>query len=316
MNAADFKTNVKKLKDNITSVIHGKDGVVELCVVALLARGHVLLEDVPGVGKTTLASTIANSIDCSFQRIQFTSDMLPSDILGVTIFDQNRKEFEFREGPLFANVVLADEINRTTPKTQSALLEAMNQGQVSMDRRVYTLPRPFIVLATQNPVEFHGTFPLPKSQMDRFLLRLHIGYPSRDQEIRVLREQFMKMDGNEVSPVLTAAQMLEMQEFATNIRVDDDLLEYIVRLSEATRASTLFEVGVSTRGSIALRRCAQALAAVRGHDFVTPDDIKELAVPVLAHRVQVARTFEVSGFAHHEDENAIRRVLDEVAVPV
>lgn len=313
---AEFTQKLQALSKNITSIIHGKDDIVELCLVALLARGHVLLEDVPGVGKTTLALTIANSIHCSFQRIQFTSDMLPSDILGVTIFDQTRKEFEFRQGPIFANVVLADEINRTTPKTQSALLEAMNVGQVSIDRHVYPLPRPFIVLATQNPVEFHGTFPLPKSQMDRFLLRLHIGYPQRAHEVQVLREQHMTAPDNSVKAVLTADEVIAMQDFAMRIRVDDDLLEYIVRIAEATRNSRQFEIGVSTRGAIALRRCAQALAAVRGRDFVTPDDIKALAVPVLAHRVQIARTFETAGFSHHEDESAIRNILGEVAVPV
>lgn len=312
----EFKQNIKTLRDNITAIIRGKDDVVNLCIVALLARGHVLFEDVPGVGKTTLASTIAQSIRCSFQRIQFTSDMLPSDILGVTIYDQNRRDFEFREGPLFANVVLADEINRTTPKTQSALLEAMNVGRVSMDRHVYELPKPFIVLATQNPVEFHGTFPLPKSQMDRFLVRLHIGYPSRENEIQVLREQMMGLQQREAQPVLTAEQVVAMQEIASLIKINDDLLDYIVRLAEATRSSPQIELGCSTRGTLALRRCAQGLAALRGRDFVTPDDIKEVAVPVLAHRVQVARSFEIGGFSHHEDENAIRRILDEVPVPL
>jgi len=316
MLSPEFKSRVARLKANISSVIHGKDSIVEMSVTALLARGHILFEDVPGVGKTTLASTIAQSLDCSFQRIQFTSDMLPSDILGVTIYDQGRHDFEFRQGPLFANVVLADEINRTTPKTQSALLEAMNTGRVSMDRQVYELPKPFFVIATQNPVEFHGTFPLPKSQMDRFLIRLHIGYPARAHEMQVLREQYVGASQPEVKPVLTGAEMLEMQDEASRIKVDDDLLEYVVRIAEATRSDSAFELGASTRGSIALRRCAQALAAVRGRDFVTPDDIKEVAVPVLAHRVQVARTFEMSGFSHHEDETAIRRVLDQVAVPL
>lgn len=312
----EFKERVDRLRNHVNSVIRGKEDVVELCVVALLARGHVLLEDVPGVGKTTLAHTLARSIDCSFQRIQFTSDMLPSDILGVTIFDQDKREFEFRPGPLFASVVLADEINRTTPKTQSALLEAMNTGRVTMDGHVHELPRPFIVLATQNPVEFHGTFPLPKSQMDRFLIRLHIGYPDRDHEVQVLREQKMSFDIDTLKPALTTEEILDMQQVAENIKIDDDLLEYVVRIAEATRTSSMFELGCSTRGAIALRRCAQAHAAIKGRDFVTPDDIKEIAVPTLAHRIQVAQTFEVSGFSMHEDENAIRRILDEVAVPL
>jgi MoxR-like ATPase len=313
---AEFKANVEKLRRNVCSVIRGKDAIVDLAIVALLARGHVLLEDVPGVGKTTLASTLAQSLHGAFQRIQFTSDMLPSDILGVVIYDQERREFEFKKGPLFANVVLADEINRTTPKTQSALLEAMNTSQVSMDGKVHELPRPFIVLATQNPVEFHGTFPLPKSQMDRFLVRLHMGYPSRENEIQVLREQQMTTRATAIQPVLETHEVMEMQEIAAGIRVEDSLLDYIIRLAEATRQNEEIELGVSTRGVIALRRCAQALAALRGRDFVTPDDIKEVAVPVLAHRIQLARTFDMGGFSWHEDERVIRRLLDTVAVPL
>ncbi len=311
-----FRERAERLRKNIVSVIHGKDEVVELCLAALFARGHLLLEDVPGVGKTTLASTIASSIHCSFQRIQFTSDMLPSDILGVTIFDQEKREFEFRKGPLFANVVLADEINRTSPKTQSAMLEAMNTGRVSMDRQVHDLSRPFMVLATQNPIEFHGTFPLPKSQMDRFLMRLHLGYPSRENEIQVLREQQLGTWETEVEAVLTAAEVLEMQDMVSRVKVDKDLLDYMVRVSEATRQSPRIELGCSPRGTIALRRSAQALAALRGRDYVTPDDIKEVAVPVLAHRMQFARTFETSGFSHEEDESLVGEVLGEVAVPL
>ncbi|CAN5230317.1 MoxR family ATPase [soil metagenome] len=316
MPTPEFSENLRKLRKNITTVIHGKDEVVDLCLIALLARGHVLLEDVPGVGKTTLASTIAQSLHGSFQRIQFTSDLLPSDIIGVTIFDQDKREFEFRQGPLFANVVLADEINRTSPKTQSALLEAMNTGQVSIDRRTYDLPRPFIVLATQNPIEFHGTFPLPKSQMDRFLVRLHIGYPSRRSEIQVLREQQMTLDGDSVEPVLKAQEVVDMQAVAAGIAIADDLLDYIVRIAEATRNDAQVELGCSTRGTIALRRAAQARAAMEGRDFVTPDDIKSVAISVLAHRIQVARTFDVNGFTHREDERVVRRVLEDVAIPV
>lgn len=313
---SDFDAHIQALRTNIASVIRGKDDVIELCIVALLSRGHILFEDVPGVGKTTLAATIAESLDCAFQRIQFTSDMLPSDILGVTIYDQDKRDFEFRPGPLFANIVLADEINRTTPKTQSALLEAMNVARVSMDGIVHHLPQPFLVLATQNPVEFHGTFPLPKSQMDRFLLRLHIGYPSPADEVTVLREQRTSNAERQVDPVLSKEQILALQEAVAEIKVDNDLLDYIVRIANETRISSDFELGCSTRGALALRRCAQGLAAVRGRDYVTPDDIKEVAVPTLAHRIQVARTFEVSGFSHHEDENAIRRVLEQVAVPL
>lgn len=316
MISQEFQDNVDKLRNNITSVIRGKDDIVDLCIVALLARGHILLEDVPGVGKTTLASVLAQSIHGSFQRMQFTSDMLPSDILGVVIYDQDRHEFEFKKGPLFANVVLADEINRTTPKTQSALLEAMNIAQVSMDGQVYDLPRPFIVLATQNPVEFHGTFPLPKSQMDRFLVRLHMGYPDRANEINVLREQQVGAHTTDVSAVLDAAQVEAMQDIAANVKVSDDLLEYIVRIAEKTRQSELVELGCSTRGAIALRRCSQALATIKGRDFVTPDDIKQVVIPVLAHRIQVARTFDLGGFSYHEDEQVVQRLLEEVPVPL
>ncbi|MCB2154440.1 AAA family ATPase [bacterium] len=281
-----------------------------------MARGHLLLEDVPGVGKTTLASLLAGSINCTFQRIQFTSDLLPSDILGITIYNQNQHEFEFKPGPLFANVVLADEINRTTPKTQSALLEAMNNARVSMDGHSHAMPEPFIVLATQNPLEFHGTFPLPKSQMDRFLMRIHLGYPDRDNEVQILREQRMAMVDPKIDSVVTGEEVIEMQEKAAEVKVDDDLLDYMVRIGESTRLSALFELGCSTRGILALRRAAQAYAYLQKRDFVTPDDIKHVAVPVLAHRVQVARTFERSGMVHHEDEEAIRRILDEVEVPL
>lgn len=316
MPTPELKQKVEKLRANITAVIHGKDDVVTLCLVALLARGHILIEDVPGVGKTTLASTIAQSLDLSFQRIQFTSDLLPSDILGVTIYDQEKRDFEFRPGPLFANVVLADEINRTTPKTQSALLEAMSTAQVSIDRKTWDLPQPFIVLGTQNPIEFHGTFPLPKSQMDRFLMRLHMGYPDRKAEILVLREQQMSVTPDQVKPVITGEEMLALQATAASIKVANDLLDYIVRLAAATRNHPNIELGCSTRGALALRRCAQAYAAIQGRDYVVPDDIKAVAVPTLAHRVQVARTFDMNGFSHREDERLIERILQEVPVPV
>jgi MoxR-like ATPase len=307
---------VQRLRDNIATVYHGNAGVVDLCLVALLARGHLLLEDVPGVGKTTLASVLAGSINCSFRRIQFTSDLLPTDILGVTIFRPESGEFEFKQGPLFANIVLADEINRSTPKTQSALLEAMNNARVSLDGQVYQLPRPFMVLATQNPIESHGTFPLPGSQMDRFIMRLHLGYPSREQEVRVLREQKLAMADQAVRPVVDASEVIALQEAVAEVRIDDDLLDYIVRLGEATRSSPRFEIGCSTRGLLALRRCAQAWAFVRGRQFVTPDDVQEIAVPVLSHRVQFARTFERSSFTHEEDQAAIREVLERVEVPL
>jgi len=311
-----FQSQLNALRKNVRAVVHGKNDIVDLCIAALLARGHVLLEDVPGVGKSTLAGTIAQSIDSAFQRIQFTSDMLPSDILGVTIFDPQKREFEFRPGPIFANVVLADEINRTTPKTQSALLEAMNTSQITLDGHSRNLPAPFLVLATQNPVEFHGTYPLPKSQMDRFLMRLHLGYPDHEAEIQVLREQHRSATPDAVKPILTPTEVVAMQDFTAAIKVADELLDYIVRIAEATRTNPRIELGCSTRGALALRRSAQGVAALAGRSFVTPDDIKRVAVPVLAHRVQVARTYETTGFARRDDEETIARLLADVAVPV
>jgi len=307
---------IEKLRSNIEAVYHGKSQTIELALTALLARGHLLLEDVPGVGKTTLASVLAQSIKCEFQRIQFTSDMLPSDILGVTIYNQDSHEFEFKPGPLFANVVLADEINRTTPKSQSALLEAMNSARVSIDRVSHDLPQPFMVLATQNPLEFHGTFPLPKSQMDRFVMRLHLGYPTREDEVRVLREQRLAQKEVEVEAVVTPEDVVALQEQVGDIKINDDLLDYIVRIGQATRTSAQFELGCSTRGLLALRRSAQAYAYVQNRDYVVPDDIKEVAVPCLAHRCQVARTFESSLAGHHEDEDAIRQLMETVEVPL
>lgn len=296
--------------------MRGKTEVVDMCLVALLGRGHVLLEDVPGVGKTTLASLIARSIQCSFQRIQFTSDLLPSDILGVTIYDAEKKSFDFHQGPLFANVVLADEINRTTPKTQSALLEAMNSGRVSIDRQSHILPSPFMVIATQNPIEFHGTFPLPKSQMDRFMVRLRVGYPAREAEMQILREQKLTGSDHPVEAVISGGEVGKLQELTSEVTVDDDILEYITRLAEATRTGAEFELGISTRGTLALRRCAQGYAMLNGRNFVTPDDVKKVAVPTLSHRVAVARTFESNGLSSAEDEAAVARVVESVRVPV
>ena len=285
-------------------------------IVGILARGHVLFEDVPGVGKTTLAHLIARSINIAFARIQFTSDMLPSDILGVTIYDQNRHEFEFKPGPLFANVVLADEINRTTPKTQSALLEAMNSAQVSVDKHTYNLPQPFMVVATQNPIEFHGTFPLPKSQLDRFIMRLHLGYPDRDAEIVILREQHDDGDVEAVHPVLSSEEMVHMQHEAAAVRVHEDLLDYLARIVEATRKSPLIELGASTRGALHLRRAAQARAYYENRGDCVPDDIKSMVVPVLAHRIQSLKTFETGRTERTEEELVLERILAETEVPL
>ncbi len=307
---------VRALLQNVETVIKGKTEVVEMAIVGLLARGHLLFEDVPGVGKTTLAQCLAKSINCSLSRIQFTSDLLPSDIIGVTIFDQTKREFEFRPGPLFANVVLADEINRTTPKTQSSLLEAMHSGRVSVEKTTYTLPQPFIVMATQNPIEFHGTFPLPKSQMDRFLMRLSLGYPDAERERMILSEQKSLLATAELEPVLTGEEVLRLQEDVERVKVEDSILDYIVRLSTATREHSRIELGVSIRGSLALRRAAQSLAYCEGRNFVSPDDVKRLVIPVLAHRIHVARTFDTGRMSNREDEAVLEEIAGKVPVPL
>jgi len=311
-----IRPQIAKLHENIQQVIKGKGEVIKKAIIAILARGHVLFEDVPGVGKTTLAQLIARSIDLSFARIQFTSDMLPSDIIGVTIYDQHRQEFEFKAGPIFSNIILADEINRSTPKTQSALLEAMSTAQVSIEKHTHDLPRPFMVLATQNPIEFHGTFLLPKSQMDRFLMRLRIGYPELKDEITILREQRRPVDVDETTPVLTGAEMLAMQDEVDEVDVHADLLDYIARIVGATRTSRQIELGASTRAALALRRAAQARAYFENRNACIPDDIKGLVVPVLAHRIQAAKVFETNGASETEEERALIQIMQQVEVPL
>lgn len=311
------REKLDRLQRNIERIIKGKTEVVKKALIAMLAQGHLLIEDVPGVGKTTLAHLLASSISCSFQRIQFTSDLLPSDILGVSIYDPKQGEFEFKKGPIFANIILADEINRTTPKTQSALLEAMNTARVSIDKVTYHLPRPFMVVATQNPVEFHGTFPLPKAQLDRFLMRLHIGYPELTDEIIILKEQKAYVNLDEIEPVLSDAEVLAMQQEVEEVKVDNDLLEYIGRIAAATRNSPHIELGVSPRGALALRRVAQAKAYFEDRDYCIPDDIKTMIEEALAHRIQVAKSFESGGIGgHREDEEILRQVVSDIEVPL
>ena len=307
---------VARLEANIASVIKGKSESIRTMIIGLLARGHILIEDVPGVGKTTLAQLLARSISCSFRRIQFTSDLLPSDILGVSIYDRDKKEFQFKPGPIFANIVLADEINRTTPKTQSALLEAMNVAQVSMDGVTHPLPQPFMVIATQNPIEFHGTFPLPRSQMDRFLMRIRLGYPQPEYETVILKEQKTLGRVPIVEPVLTADEVQTMQEAVIQVKIDDDLLDYITRAATATRQSSRIELGASTRGALSLRQCAQARAYIEGRDYVIPDDIKQMIGPVWAHRIQLAQTFEGTGIGQHDDEEILKETVSQVEVPL
>jgi len=276
---------IRRLEDNVSLALVGKPEVIRLAVIGLLARGHLLIEDVPGVGKTTLAAALARSIGGGFQRIQFTSDMLPSDILGVMVYQPDRGDFVFKPGPLFTNIVLADEINRTTPKTQSSLLEAMNEAQVSLDHSTHPLPRPFMVLATQNPLEYEGTHALPESQLDRFLLRIRIGYPVAADEKAILRGDGAAVDA--LAPVLSATEVLELQSQVDLVRVEDSVLDYLMALVAATRASPLLRLGVSPRGSLALLRAARARALADGREYLVPDDLKALAVSALAHRVMV-----------------------------
>jgi MoxR-like ATPase len=308
----DSTETIRRLEENVGRALVGKPEVVRLAVIGLVARGHLLIEDVPGVGKTTLASGLARSIGASFQRIQFTSDMLPSDVLGVSVWEPKSAEFVFKPGPLFTNIVLADEINRTTPKTQSALLEAMNEAQVSLDHSTYPLPRPFMVLATQNPREYEGTFPLPESQLDRFLLRIRIGYPGPADEKSVLRGDASAAD---LGPVVEVDEVLALQEAAEHVRVEESILDYLVALVTATRLSPLLALGVSPRGSLALLRAARARALADGRDYLLPDDIKHLAVPALAHRVIVKGSLAGAGPGGMDGEAAVGAILQDVPVP-
>ncbi len=303
---------VAALEASVGRVIRGKPEAVRLAVISLLAQGHVLIEDVPGVGKTTLAQALARSVGLAFQRVQFTSDMLPSDIIGVSIYDQKDQGFEFVPGPLFANVVLADEINRATPKTQSALLEAMSERKVSVERKRYALPEPFVVLATQNPLEYHGTFPLPESQLDRFMISLELGYPPPDEERALLLSGGVEEVLADLVPVLTKSEVLELQRAVRQVRVVDKLASYVLALVSATREGHDFLLGVSTRGAQSLFRATQALALCHGRDYAVPDDVQTVAGPVLAHRIILRRGAGDLSAARE----AIRRVVESVPVPV
>jgi MoxR-like ATPase len=285
----------------------------------LLARGHLLIEDVPGVGKTTLAQALAKSFHCTFQRIQFTSDLLPSDVLGVSVYNPETREFEFRSGPIFANVVLADEINRTTPRTQSALLEAMNEAQVSIDGKTMALPQPFLVIATQNPVEHHGTYPLPESQLDRFLMRIKMGYPSPETEREILRKRVGVRGENPLDalePVADVSEVLTMQDEVAHIKVDSSLHDYALEIVNRTRNSDLLALGVSPRGTLMLQRAAQARAFLDGRDYCLPDDFKKLAVPVFSHRVVASSRHASLQKKSETTESVLREIVESVPVPL
>jgi len=300
----------RAVRQNVGQVMVGKEEVIDLLMVALLCEGHVLFEDVPGIGKTTLAKSLARSLGCSFQRIQFTPDLLPSDIIGITFYNQKSSEFEFRPGPLLSQIVLADEINRATPRTQSALLEAMEERQISVERETLALPRPFIVIATQNPVELEGTFPLPEAQLDRFLMRLRLDYPTQAEERLILQRFRDNQPLQEVRPILEAEALKTLQGNIRRVRVEPGVESYIVELVRATRQHNSIELGVSPRGTLALYRASQAYAAIHGRAYVIPDDVKRLALPVLSHRM-------LANSLHGRImDQVIDEVLHSVAVPV
>ncbi|MCG2720770.1 MAG: MoxR family ATPase [Thermodesulfovibrionales bacterium] len=305
------RQSLKRLQESIESVIKGKSDAVKMAIVTLLGKGHLLLEDVPGIGKTTLAFTLAKATNCSFQRVQFTSDLLPTDIIGVNIYNPDTKEFEFRSGPLFANIILADEINRTNPKTQSALLEAMNERRVSVDRRTYRLPEPFMVIATQNPLEYHGTFPLPESQLDRFMMHLKLGYPALEYERQVLFQQASFDSIESMEPAISSEEILRMQQEVDAVKIDDSLVDYIMSIITHTRRSDKIRLGVSPRGGQFLLKAVKATAYYEGREYVTPDDIKGAAPLVLGHRIILKAQTYIS-----DAERIIEEIMSVIPVPV
>jgi MoxR-like ATPase len=307
---------VSQLQRSIARAIYGKEEAIQLALITLLARGHLLIEDVPGVGKTTLAQALAKSFHCTFQRIQFTSDLLPSDVLGVSVYNPESREFEFRSGPIFANVVLADEINRTTPRTQSALLEAMNEAQVTVDGKTLQLPHPFLVIATQNPVEHHGTYPLPESQLDRFLMRIKMGYPSHETEREILRKHIHDDSIAALEPIAGVGDVLEMQEVVARVKVDASLHDYALEIVNRTRKTEQLALGVSPRGTLMLQRAAQARAFLDGRNYCLPDDFKQLAVAVFSHRVVASSRHASLQKKSETTESVLREIVDSVRVPL
>ncbi len=302
------------LRANIQRVYFGNQTAVEKLIVCLLARGHILIEDVPGVGKTMLATALAKSLDCTIARIQLTPDMLPGDILGVTIWDQQKSEFHFKPGPVFSNIILADEVNRTTPRTQSALLEAMNEAQISIDGHTRKLAQPFIVIATQNPFDFEGTYFLPESQLDRFLMRLHLGYPTPEDEARILTVEPSRTALNELKPVLTVEEIISLQQMVHKVQIDPALVDYIIRIAAATRGSDQLQIGLSPRGTLALATAARATAMIHNRDYVVPDDIVSNVIPVCAHRI-ISKNYlhDANGVTAHQ---VMQQVLETVHSPV
>jgi MoxR-like ATPase len=309
-------SRLAELQRSISRVVKGKEEVIRMALTTLLARGHLLIEDVPGVGKTTLAQALARSFQCSFQRIQFTSDMLPSDVIGVSVYNPSAQEFEFKPGPIFANIIVADEINRTTPKTQSALLEAMNESQITVDNHTHPLPKPFLVLATQNPIEHHGTYPLPESQLDRFLMRIRMGYPDRTAEKEIIRNHSGMGSVEKMTPEMDAADVIAMQEAVSHVKVEDSLLDYALEIVERTRQTEQLSLGVSPRGTVMLHRGAQARAYLEGRDYCLPDDFKRLIVPVFAHRVVVSSRYVSTQKKSEQAEAILREILETTRVPV
>lgn len=302
----------ERIIENINRVIIGKDDAIRLGVIALMSRGHVLIEDVPGVGKTMLAKSLSRSTGCSFSRVQFTPDLLPSDITGVSVYNQKTGGFEFRPGPIIAQVVLADEINRATPKTQSALLEAMEENQITVEGVTHPLPQPFMIMATQNPIEYEGTFPLPEAQLDRFLLRIHLGYPGFDDEVSIMDGQQLTHPFDELESVATPEEVLALQGKAREVYVDPLVKQYIVTLADTTRSHRDVALGASPRASLALQRTSQALALLSNRDYVLPDDVKELAEPVFAHRLVLTASSRMQGV---DGRRLIQQILDSIEVP-
>ncbi|MEK4564010.1 MoxR family ATPase [Alkalihalobacillus sp. FSL R5-0424] len=304
---------IETIIENIERVVVGKRQEISLSLVAILAGGHVLLEDVPGVGKTVMVKAIAKSFGAHFKRIQFTPDLLPSDVTGVSIYNQKSQEFEFRRGPIMANIVLADEINRTSPKTQSSLLEALEEGHVTIDGDTHAIEQPFFVMATQNPIEYAGTFPLPEAQLDRFLLKIKLGYPSPDEELDILSRLENQHPLDQITPVLDTAELLQLRAQVSSVYIDEAMKSYLVSIVQETRNDEFISLGVSPRGSIALLKAAKALALVNGRDYVLPDDIKYLAIPVLSHRLTLSTQARMSGVTTHE---VLEKLINRIRVPV